>query len=258
MGDDVIVFYVWFNLEPQRRRYAISVGAQALTETQSEAVRCSGQVVGMEMHRVAKASALDVREGELCSKVLEEAALKYEYEMPIETLKSLDLVVKLDKGRLGSHLPVHPKGLGAFVMIPQDTKAQCSHQPLTFRPDCSGSIEGLEFDAAEIDHLHVSRRNEKIVHVPSRDSNLWNYMQLVSRLVACEQVNAIKEYLLPLQEPMRTDDYPLPTLPVADGATANGNVRLTLANLEAFPPEMSVISLFDGGPIALRGVYPAV
>ena len=133
--------------------------------------------------------------------------------------KRLNFVVHLHENSLGRHFPIHAIRLirvfrNVIAWYPKNAE-----QSLPFRPNCTSSVKSLKFDSHEIPHLAVFGGYEDVVNAPPGDGNLRNDMQLVTRLMQREQVEAIRENLPSLNEPSRTNNNRLWRSTVKNGTS---------------------------------------
>jgi hypothetical protein len=150
-------------------------------------------------------------------------------------LEGGDLVVQLDEDRLRRHLPVHAEGLVRGSVFRLHPDLVLAKESLPFRPDGPCGVECLQLDADEISWLPVADRYKAVIDATAWNREFGNDSQLVARFVKFEQVDAVGEDLTAFQEAKRANHHGL-WLPTIDHRTgADGNLRLTLAVLEALP-----------------------
>ncbi len=101
----------------------------------------------------------------------------------IYVLKGLNLMMQLNQDRLSRHLPIHAEGLIRLNIFSHGRQTQGLHEALTLWPNRSSGVESPKLYANKILHLIILDRSEEIIHATPWKGNLWNNMELISRLM---------------------------------------------------------------------------
>jgi len=204
----------------------------------------------MKVHRIRPARISKMIERKFSGHIVKQSILENQDKMLFEPLKDPDLVMKLHQDRLCCHLPIHATGPPTSGIDLRNTgKANRLQKPLPLWPDGPNRIERLQLGTNKVTHLTISDRGDAVVQTPTRDPQLADEMNFVSRLMR-KQPKTINEDLPPLKQSKWTDYHRIIAMPHC--TCAYGYFRLAFSYLvTAFLNEWTLLRPYDSGPLRL-------